>query len=171
MDQTRLLLIGGAVRSSDYLQDILSISEESGLRSRVIAKGFQSQRDAAKLVAASDAALVPFRTDTELSLVALPDKLFEYLATGVPVISTRLPDVAKTFGDSVYFYEGVDELVGIVRELMKKSAQGRLHQNRRTIMKDYDWKFIARKYQRLLSKVIGDRPGSPNIATAPEVLS
>jgi glycosyltransferase involved in cell wall biosynthesis len=160
IDQTKLILIGGSVRSSEYLRHILSMSRERGLKSRVIATGFKSQQEAARIVAASDAAIVPFKTDTELSLVALPDKLFEYLATGIPVISTRLPDVIKMFSDVVHFYGDVDELLGTVRKLMIERANGRPHQQRRSVMKDYDWKLIARKYQQLLGSVIKNRLAS-----------
>lgn len=156
--QAKLILIGGSVRSSDYLQNILSISEERGLKGRIVTTGFQDQRNAARIVAASDAAIIPFRTDTELSLVALPDKLFEYLATGIPVISTRLPDVASMFGNSIHFYGNFDELVLTIRKLMTEKANGRLYRQREAFVEDYDWKLISRKYQQLLENVIENRP-------------
>jgi glycosyltransferase involved in cell wall biosynthesis len=166
--QARLILIGGAVRSSDYLHRILSISEDREVKNRVMSTGFRSQRDAAEIVAASDAAIIPFRIDTELSLVALPDKLFEYLATGIPVISTRLPDVANMFGDCVHFYDDTEELVRTVHELMTEKIKG--HIQKRRSWKDYDWKLIARKYQQLLRSVIGYGLDSQNREAASEIL-
>jgi len=156
----KLVLIGGAVRSSEYLQSILSLSERKRLTKRVLPTGFRTQHDAAEIVGASDGAIIPFRTDTELSQVALPDKLFEYLAAGVPVISTRLPSVVRIFGNSIHFYDTVNELSQTIRNLIVEKDQSCCDVSRSTPAENYDWGLIASKYQCFLKKIVetGRRP-------------
>ena len=53
-----------------------------------------------------DVGLIPFRTN-ELTVRANPLKLREYLAAGLPVVSTALPEVA-VYKDLVHLADGVD---------------------------------------------------------------
>jgi glycosyltransferase involved in cell wall biosynthesis len=160
--KARLVLIGGSVRSPDYFQSILSTCEQKGLGRKVMAKGFLSQRQAAQILSASDAAIIPFRTDMALSKVALPDKLFEYLASGVPVISTKLPDIVSRFKDVVHFYDSADDLVDILRHLeaLRETRGCDLHES--ALSRNYDWKAISREYQGLLIELIDKRRPSQN---------
>jgi glycosyltransferase involved in cell wall biosynthesis len=152
--EAKLVLVGGTVRSRDYLDSILLACERKKLRDRVVTAGFLRQAEAAEIVSASDAAIIPFRTDTRLSLFALPDKLFEYLATGVPVISTRLPDVAELFSDFVHFYDNADDLAAILRQLYKTRPTREPDQRQTHIAEQYDWKAMSQQYQRLISALI-----------------
>lgn len=161
-DKGRLILIGGAVRSPNYLKYILSICDKKGLGRKVITKGFLSQPEAARILSAADAAVIPFRTDMHLSRIALPDKLFEYLASGVPVISTRLPDIAAMFGHLVYFYDNPKHLLEILRQLNDLRMTGKNDDRVPVLMKKYDWSVSSRKYQQLLSNIIESTKHSQN---------
>src|SRR5205823_1099693 len=55
---------------------------------------------------AFDVGLIPFRLD-ELTMKANPLKLREYLAAGLPVVSSDMPEVRK-YGDLVHLAAGVD---------------------------------------------------------------
>ncbi|HKQ63055.1 MAG TPA: glycosyltransferase [Candidatus Polarisedimenticolaceae bacterium] len=68
-----------------------------------------------------DVAIVPFRIN-ELTLRANPLKLREYLAAGLPVVSTRLPEVER-YAELVQLADGPAEFVGAVaRALHQRSA-------------------------------------------------
>ena len=155
--EAKLVLVGGTVRSRTYLDNFFLTCERKKLTERVVTTGFLGQAEAAQIVSASDAAIIPFRTDTRLSLAALPDKLFEYLATGVPVISTRLPDVAGLFSDFVHFYNGADELTAVLRQLNATRGVRRPDPRQIHLAKKYDWKAISEEYQDLLRKLIDRR--------------
>jgi len=133
----------------------MGLCEKRGVRDRVTWTGFKNQREAAPIVSACDATIVPFPLNRELSAVALPDKVFEYLASGTPVISTKLPDVQKLFGDLVHFYSSSDELIEVLRRL-----QSNMNDEKRDLSEQiarartYDWKNISKSYENLISELV-----------------
>jgi glycosyltransferase involved in cell wall biosynthesis len=149
----RLILIGGPPRSPAYLQHILALCDREGVRDRVTWTGFKSQADAARILGACDAAIVPFPINHALSAVALPDKVFEYLASGIPIISTRLPDVERLFGGLIYFYDNPDELCDILRSLINGSSKCNVREQLGQAKK-YDWREIAKTYEKLISSLV-----------------
>jgi glycosyltransferase involved in cell wall biosynthesis len=62
-----------------------------------------------------DCALVPFLL-TPLTLAVSPVKVYEYLAAGLPVVSTRLPEVER-MGDLVTIADGLMLSQGVTRAL------------------------------------------------------
>jgi len=149
----RLVMIGGPPRSARYLHDMLALCDREGVRERVTLTGFRNQAEAARILAACDAAIIPFSLRHELSAVALPDKAFEYLASGLPAISTRLPDVERLFGKLIYFYDDHDELCSILRGLINHPSKRNLREQL-SQAKKYDWKAIAKTYQELISGLV-----------------
>lgn len=155
----RLIMIGGPPRAALYLQSILTLCEKEGVR--VTSTGFKSQAEAAKILSACDAAIIPFPLDRELSAVSLPDKTFEYLASGIPVISTKLPDVQKLFGDLVHFYSSTDELIEVLRRLQSHMNDEKCDPSEQIARaKNYDWKTISRSYENLISELVPVGAGS-----------
>ena len=56
-----------------------------------------------------DVAVIPFLR-MPLTLATNPLKLYEYFCLGIPVVSTRLPEI-ELFHDLVYLSEGADDFV------------------------------------------------------------
>jgi glycosyltransferase involved in cell wall biosynthesis len=71
--------------------------------------------------AAFDVALIPMKIN-ELTLSVNPLKLREYLAAGVPVVSTPLPEVLA-YKDVVKFNTTADELVKATEEWLKQDRK------------------------------------------------
>lgn len=89
--------------------------------------GAKPFEDVARYMHASDALLLP-RTYDPYSLACDPLKLYEYLATGKPVVSTRHPS-AKRFSDVVFigsddesFIEGIVQALRRDPEIAKQQA-------------------------------------------------
>ncbi len=99
-------------------------------------------------VARFDAAVNPFRAG-ELARHVNPLKVWEYLAAGVPVVSTDMPEVRR-LGDLVYLAEGPD---GFVACLERALAEGRLPERvaaRREAARRHDWAVL---FERALAAV------------------
>jgi glycosyltransferase involved in cell wall biosynthesis len=156
LDSLRLIMIGGSPRSISYLNDVQAICETKGVKDRVTLTGFKDQAEAARILASCDAAIIPFPLRRELSAVALPDKTFEYLASGVPVISTRLPDLVKLFGNLIYFYDTVDELIGIL-QLLNSNTRNNHTSDRVIAAAKYDWNKISVNYEKLIVELVAGK--------------
>jgi len=81
----KLLLIGGGEQESV----LRTIVHDLGLSSHVIFTGFVSYEELPRYLALSTVAINPLEI-SRVASVAFPNKVLQYLATGIPVVSTRL---------------------------------------------------------------------------------
>lgn len=97
------------------------------------------------------AALIPFLV-SDLTVCVNPLKLMEYLACGLPVISTRLPEVEK-YADVVYLAaDAVDFEDAIDRALSENSAD--MVRLRRETAARFSWGAVAEKLSNQIERVI-----------------
>ena len=126
------------------------------VRGRILLSGWQPYRELPRYVAAADICLLPaYRNDVMRDIV--PIKVYEYLAAGKPVISTRLPGVLREFGEDhgiVYVDDPGDVLPlpesgphcgAAERELALEEAQGgaakKLLDKTKYFDEGLEWKF------------------------------
>lgn len=89
----KLLLIGGGEQE----QELKSLVEELGVSERVKFTGFVSYDDLPKYLGAGDVAINSMHR-TLAADVAFPNKVIQYMASGLSVVSTDLEGLRKTFG-------------------------------------------------------------------------
>jgi glycosyltransferase involved in cell wall biosynthesis len=103
-----------------------------------------------------DVGVIPFRVNA-LTVRANPLKLREYLAAGLPVVSTPLPEVAR-YGALVHLADGPEAFVGeIARALEERS--GTFIERRRAAMREESWESRVREMCRLIRDTLGPRLG------------
>jgi glycosyltransferase involved in cell wall biosynthesis len=82
---TKLLLIGGGEQENELRKLIVDL----GISEQVVFTGFVSYDDLPKYLALSSVAINPLQI-SQVASIAFPNKVLQYLATGIPVVSTRL---------------------------------------------------------------------------------
>jgi glycosyltransferase involved in cell wall biosynthesis len=82
---TKLLLIGGGEQEGELRKIVVDL----GISEKVIFTGFVSYDDLPKYLALSTVAINPLEI-SQVASIAFPNKVLQYLATGIPVVSTRL---------------------------------------------------------------------------------
>jgi glycosyltransferase involved in cell wall biosynthesis len=82
---TKLLLIGGGEQESELRNIVTDLS----ISDRVIFTGFVSYDDLPNYLALSTVAINPLEI-SQVASIAFPNKVLQYLASGIPVVSTRL---------------------------------------------------------------------------------
>lgn len=105
--------------------------------------GQQRYEDLPRLMAEFDVALMPFALNDQTRSIS-PTKTLEYLACNLPVISTRVPDVAAEFGHVVYLRDdaaGFADACEILRSFDRSDLQPQL----RRLLKKYHWDTIAKR--------------------------
>ena len=97
--------------------------------------------DLPSVMAGFDVALMPFALN-EATRAISPTKTLEYLAAGLPVVSTRVPDVVADYGRVVHLADDADQFAAGCRQVVTDSAAEREHRIRH-IKKRQEWDFIA----------------------------
>jgi glycosyltransferase involved in cell wall biosynthesis len=82
---TKLLLIGGGEQENELRKLVVDL----GISEQVVFTGFVSYDDLPEYLALSTVAINPLQI-SQVASIAFPNKVLQYLATGIPVVSTRL---------------------------------------------------------------------------------
>ena len=93
-DNTVLVLVGGGEQDQELLQQVATL----GLTKKVLFTGFVGFNELPSYLAAADVAVNPMQSSL-VSNAAFPNKVIQYLATGLAVATTKLRGLELTFGD------------------------------------------------------------------------
>jgi len=96
-----------------------------------------------------DVGIIPFRT-SDLTLRANPLKLREYLAAGLPVVSTPLPEVAR-YGSLVHLAEGAPAFIEAVATALGERSPA-LDRARFSAMESESWEARVAEIERHISR-------------------
>ena len=112
-------------------------------------------------VAAFDVCTIPFLR-TPLTEATNPVKIFEYFATGKPVVARRLPEL-EAFSHVISLYETPEEFVGALERAFKESvAPGPAADQRRSLAKQNTWQA---RYETLRERIAALPRRSPKPAS------
>ena len=90
-----LVLVGGGEQEAELRR----LSSDLGVADKVIFTGYVSFDDLPEYLKIADVAINPM-VPSLVSNSAIPNKIIQYLATGLQVVSTRLEGLVDTFGES-----------------------------------------------------------------------
>lgn len=103
--------------------------------------GFRDKETLPDYVRAFDVCLIPY-ADNEFNRASNPIKLYEYLATGKPIVSSRIPAV-DSFKELVYLASDRDEFLQQIERALVES-DGELQVERMKVARQNDWDVRAR---------------------------
>jgi glycosyltransferase involved in cell wall biosynthesis len=105
----KLLLIGGGEQDSE----LRSLVAQLKLEGRVIFTGFIPYAKLSSYLGLTTVAINPMKPGM-VSHTAFPHKVIQYMASGLPVVTTKLDGLYKTFGDSsgLVWSVGSEGLIG-----------------------------------------------------------
>jgi len=99
-----------------YLIKLKNMVSDLNLCENVNLNGKITHEHIPALIKNHDIGIVPY-LQTDYMNLALPTKAFEYIATGLPVIATKLKDLYETFGDQSITYVEDDKPEGIANAI------------------------------------------------------
>jgi glycosyltransferase involved in cell wall biosynthesis len=150
----KLLIVGGKMVTK-YFENIKEQVKRMNLSDSVIFTGVVPHENVPYYISMMDICLIPMKPELRLNQARCPDKLFEYLACGKPVISTRISEVERIGNCTVKFYNDVPSLKSsIIEVLANDSLRTKMAQDALNIAKDYSWEAIAKNYEAVLAQVI-----------------
>lgn len=148
----RMLVVGGEGR----LQELRNMSARMRLEDRVVTPGNLPYGEIPHAMSAMDIGVIPFRLN-EVTRNALPLKLFEYMACGVPVISQRLKPVIDSVDENVMYASNGEEMAHAAKEILESNAlRKELSENgRKIVQSSWRWETIVRKLESVLEEAVG----------------
>jgi glycosyltransferase involved in cell wall biosynthesis len=151
----KLLIIG---QEDGYAKSLVSLANQLGVASVVEFRPAVRLEAIPKLLAQADIGIYPALPDPHMR-IAVPGKLLEFAAMGIPVLSSRLEIVEEIFGDTaaVLFEPGnSNQFAKSVIKLYKnpRLREKLIHNADRTILQKRSWEqeFIA--YLNVLARLL-----------------
>jgi glycosyltransferase involved in cell wall biosynthesis len=112
--------------------------------------GMARYADLPRIMAEFDVALMPFALNEATRSIS-PTKTLEYLAAGLPVISTRVADVVTDYSGTVCFADSAAEFAAACREVVDHSLDDR-DLKVAPILARHDWTSIAAQMFALIAQ-------------------
>jgi glycosyltransferase involved in cell wall biosynthesis len=142
------LLVVGPGLFTDYGSTIRKMAEDLGVADRVIFTGAVKYTELSRYISAMDIGLNPLKM-MKKNEYAAGGKVFNYLACGRPVLSSRMIALERLLGDEIYYYDDVESFIAQVKRLLEAEID---EKRCRSLAEEYDWRKIAGSYERVLVK-------------------
>jgi glycosyltransferase involved in cell wall biosynthesis len=154
--QLRLTIVGGGKWQNGLEAEVNRL----GLGPHVTFTGRLPYWEALKRVRQSDAGIIPHRI-TPHTTCTIPNKLFEYMMNGVPVIATNMAPVRRIIEDTGcgYIYSNVSELAGALNKVADENIRKRLGDNARQATRtQYNWNMDGQSFLRVIELALHKPP-------------
>lgn len=104
-------------------------------------------------VAAFDCGLIPY-VISEFTEFTFPSKLAEYLAAGLPIVATRLPEL-QPYSDVVDFVDDHENMVKAIRSSLNNGKLQKLREKRTGIARTLNWMEIVSRMEETIEDYLG----------------
>jgi glycosyltransferase involved in cell wall biosynthesis len=146
----KLLILG----KGELHEELLNL-KKGNLDDKLILVDWQPYEKVPKYIAASDICLLPSHYD-EIMKNIVPIKIYEYMACGKPVVTTRLPGIMREFGEGngVVYANNADEVLDISIKLSKNKAKlAELGSKAANQVSAYSWEKITAQFEEILKAI------------------
>jgi glycosyltransferase involved in cell wall biosynthesis len=150
-ESIKLLIVG----EGDAFQDLKKIREEYHLQDRIILAGQQPYKDIPQFIASADICLLP-AYHNEIMRDIVPIKMYEYMAMGKPIISTKLPGIMKEFGNDhgVIYIEKPEDAMTNAMYLIEHNIIKMEGEKARKYVEHNDWQITTDEFERMLDECV-----------------
>ncbi|MFZ3148254.1 MAG: glycosyltransferase [Methanothrix sp.] len=140
------LLVVGPGLFTDYGDKIKKMAEDLGVRDKIVFTGAVKYAELSRYISAMDIGLNPLKM-MKKNEYAAGGKVFNYLACGRPVLSSRMISLERLLGEEIYYYDDVESFTMQVKSIL---AAGNDEKRYRSIAMKYDWRALAKRYEDVL---------------------
>ena len=144
----KLMIVG----DGDAFDDLVAIRETFDLTNQLILTGKKPYEEIPEYIAAADVCILPAYPDEPIMQDIVPIKLYEYLAMGKPVVTTRLPGIMKEFGEGngVVYVKTPEMSINLSTSMKKTEENENNRNNARKFVVYLDWEKISDTFESLL---------------------
>ncbi len=150
-ENIKLFIVG----DGDAYEDLQKIIIKYGLENRIIMAGKQPYERLPGFLAAADICLLP-AYNNEVMRDIVPIKLYDYMAMGKPVITTKLPGIMEEFGEEngVIYVDKPEDTVHKAIEVLSSGEAVKIGIKARHFVERSSWDAITNDFERYLKEVI-----------------
>lgn len=142
----KMIFVGG---EEAEIKDYKILVNRFNVAAQCIFVGFEPRAKAIKYMKAADALVIPFPNKPHYASYASPLKLFEYMASGRPIISSDLPALREILNDKNALFFKPENAADLARavKMLKSSQMLGFHLSRQALadVKKYTWDQRAKK--------------------------
>jgi glycosyltransferase involved in cell wall biosynthesis len=151
------LLVVGPGLFTDYGDKIKKMAEDLGVLNRIVFTGGVEYASLSRYISAMDIGLNPLKM-MKKNEYTIGGKVFNYLACGRPVLSSRMFALERLLGEEIFYYDDMESFAAQVKNILTAGGGEKRY---RTLAERYDWRNMARKYEEVLKKSAWT--GDPNL--------
>jgi glycosyltransferase involved in cell wall biosynthesis len=153
----RLVLIGGGEQD----HELRELSKALGVQSQIIFTGMVSYSDLPKHLGVADVAINPLNPSVVAS-TALPNKVLQYMASGLAVVSTKLRGLVQTFETSLPGLQFVEHPKDLLVTALKVGADTAANSsvgegNKKAVAELFDKDLAINSFEKSLLMVAGEK--------------
>ena len=145
------LLVVGPGLFTDYGTHIQRLADDCGVADRVLFTGLVPFSDLGLYISAMDIGLNPLKKMAKNEMT-VGGKVFNYLACGKPVLSSRMAALEHMLGDALFYYDDVPSFIRQAESILKTPGDPSRY---RDIALNYDWRHLAARYEQVLASASG----------------
>ena len=142
------LLVVGPGLFTDYGEKIKEMANELGVSEKITFTGAVPYEELGTYISAMDIGLNTLKK-MDKNEYAVGGKVFNYLACGRPVLSSRTISLVKLLGDNLFYYDDKD---GFIRETKRILETPTNEEKYRELAQTFDWEVLARKYEEVFRR-------------------
>jgi glycosyltransferase involved in cell wall biosynthesis len=146
----KLFIVG----DGDAYEDLKALREKHHLKDCMILAGKQPFEKIPQLIAAADICLLPAH-DNEIMHYIVPIKMYEYMAMGKPIVSTKLYGVMKEFGEGngIIYMNMPEQVIQRIIELIISHTIQYEGNKARMFVEDNVWEKVTDIFERSLLSI------------------
>lgn len=140
----------------DYKKEIKQVIKDKQLQQHVVLHGIRTIPELYEIFKTIDLGIVPYLNDDFMNL-ALSTKMFEYVASGVPVVASRMRSSEKIFNNTCVKYvtsgapkELAEKIIGLFKDDVKQES---LRKNAFKAYETVSGQRMAAKYIELINRL------------------
>ena len=154
IEGVRLRVIG----EGDYLEELKDRVRMHRLEDKVEFIGWVPFEKLVELVIEADIGLVPFIQDVYTELM-LPNKLFEYIGLGLPVVAARTRAVRETYDETCVAFFNPDDSADCARAILElhgdpSGREEMVKKARQVFEANHRWGIMKKHYTDIYSNII-----------------
>ncbi len=145
-----LRIVGG----EGFLRETQAKTRLHNVARQVKFRGAVPYKEISRELAWADVGIIPFKIGA-IAQGALPLKLFEYTAAGLPVISSPIPEVERIGGEAVTICRTVQDWRAAFQLVSREYPTRKRHAlTLRRNVSAYDWSELSKQLERILEGVV-----------------